>query len=297
MRHPYATDAYALSLVSDGRTLVVPEWGCSVLVRPIEGEQDDATGIYPLAILRRDADIEGGLSRLRDLGLVSIVLVVDDFHRPAIECLERAFDFVRPFKAHFLNKPAQATTPAYSKHHRYEIQRASRHVTVGVMDLGRHLDDWIRLYATLMERHSLSGIHDLPLKHHASLARLEGVTAIGAWIEGELVSCHIWVHDGQRAHSHLGASSERGYACGAAYAVYDVSIRHFAEAELINLGGVAGHADDLESGLARFKRGFSNAMGRSYICGKILCHDRYRELVERKAARKDTAFFPAYRAG
>jgi hypothetical protein len=292
--HPYATDVYARSLLRDGRTVSVPEWGCSVLVRPVADGLEDAAGVYPLAILAKDADILGGLVRLGRLGLVSIVAVVDDFHRPPLERLSREFDFVRPFKQHFLHRP-DLTQPAYNKHHRYEVRRAERALEVGVMDLGRHLDDWIELYATLMARHELSEMHKLPPAHHPALATLDGVTAIGAWLGKELVACHIWVHDRGHVHSHLGASSESGYACSAAYVVYDASIRHFRDAELINLGGAAGYVDHPDNGLTRFKRGFSNAAARSYICGKILDPDRYSALVERTAPHQ-TEFFPAYRA-
>jgi hypothetical protein len=295
MTHPYATDIYAGSLRRDGRTVGVPEWGCSVLVRPIAGGLEDAAGTYPLTILAEDADIEGGLHRLRTLGLVSVVLVIDDFHRPELEHLERDFDFVRPFKVHFLNQPAHGPR-VYDKHHRYEIRRAGRSVEVGVMDLSRHLNEWVELYAVLSDRHGLSGMHDLPREHHSTLASLPGVTAIGAWAGPELAACHVWVHDNGRVHSHLAASSERGYSCGAAYAVYDASIRHFAGAELINFGGAAGNADIQDDGLARFKRGFANATARSYLCGKVLDPDRYHELVERSVAPRDTLYFPAYRA-
>jgi hypothetical protein len=139
-------------------------------------------------------------------------------------------------------------------------------------------------------------MHDLPPAHHAMLAALDGVTAIGGWLGEELAASHIWVHDRGRVHSHLAASSENGYACGAAYAVYDASIRHFKDAEVINLGGAAGYTDDPDDGLARFKQGFANATARSYICGKILDAERYRELTACRAAPAQTAFFPAYRA-
>src|SRR5205823_2034386 len=115
-------------------------------------------------------------------------------------------------------------------------------------------------------------------------------------LDGALVSAHIWVSDGQRVHSHLAASSTEGYAAGAAYAVYDASIRHFSRSELLNFGGGAGNRDDPNDGLASFKRHFSNATAPAYICGEILDEARYGKLVERSGAAADEAFFPAYRA-
>jgi hypothetical protein len=292
--HPYATERYAQSLLRNGYIVPVPEWGCFVLVRPILGQLEDASGPYPITIMAQGADISGGLRRLWALDLVSVVLVVDDFHRPSIERLAAEFDFVRPFKTHFLHKPAEGP-PRYDKHHRYEVRRARRSVDVAILDLDSKLEDWMALYSVLSTRHQLSGIHDLPREHHATLAGLGGVTAIGAWADGELAACHIWVHNAGRVHSHLAASSERGYACGAAYAVNDASLKHFAGAELVNFGGPAGAADHQDDGLALFKRGFANATARSYVCGKVLNHERYRWLTEQKTVGQDETYFPAYR--
>jgi len=293
--HPYATEHYAESLLRNGHIVPVPEWGCCILVRPILGQLEDAAGTYPITIFAHDADISGGLSRLRALDLVSIVLVVDDFHRPSLEHLAAEFDFVRPFKTHFLHKPANGP-PTYDKHHRYEVRRARRSVDVAVLDLDSNLEDWMAIYSVVSTRHQFSGVHDLPRKHHTTLARLGGVTAIGAWTEGKLAACHVWVHNAGRVHSHLAASSERGYACGAAYAVNDASLKHFAGVELVNFGGPAGFVDQQEDGLARFKRGFANATARSYICGKILNPGQYRWLTEEKGVGHDQTYFPAYRA-
>jgi len=78
--------------------------------------------------------------------------------------------------------------------------------------------------------------------------------------------------------------------------VNDASVNHFASLELLNFGGGAGTVDLAEDGLARFKRGFCNDLATAYLCGAVLDHDRYRELVQKKGVPPDTLFFPAYRA-
>ena len=104
------------------------------------------------------------------------------------------------------------------------------------------------------------------------------------------------MHNAGRVHSHLAASSERGYACGAAYAVNDASLKYFADAELVNFGGPAGFANQQQDSLARFKRGFANATAL-YICGKVLNSELYRRLTEEApAVGHDQTYFPAYRA-
>jgi hypothetical protein len=311
MIHPYATEAYARSLSHWGEAVHVPEWGCHVIALDTPGAPDtrgaldtggaldtrggkDAAGTYPLAVMAPDSDLAGGLERLRRLGLVSVTLVLDEFHRPPLEVLREHFDVVNPFKTHHIRR--NSASFAYGKHHRYEVRRASKQVSVRQFELGNYLPEWSSLYADLIRRHELGGVHEFASSHFDALSRLQGTTSIGAWLDGRLVSAHIWVSDGQYVHSHLAASNGEGYAAGAAYAVYDASVRHFAGAELLNFGGGAGPSDDPRDGLSRFKKGFANESAPAYICGAILDEGQYHELVRRRGVPPDTLFFPAYRA-
>jgi hypothetical protein len=299
MIHPYATEAYARSLAHWGEAFRVPEWGCDVLLRPVgvgpgEGTWLDAAGTYPIAVLPPDADLAPGLERLRQRGVISVTLVLDDFHRPPIDELQRHFAVVRRFKTHHIRR---LDLPfGYDKHHRYEVRRSLTQVMAMPFDLGRHADEWAALYADLMRRHDLAGVHAFPAAHYEALGQMAGVTAIGGFIGDRLVSAHLWVSDGSHVHSHLAASNGEGYESNAAYAVYDASVRHFAAAQLLNFGGGAGIDDEPGDGLARFKRGFANATAPAYVCGAVLDPVRYDELVRQRGVPADTLFFPAYRA-
>jgi hypothetical protein len=294
MTHPYASEAYARSLLHWGEAMPVPEWGTSVIVRDIPAGGKDASGTYPIAVLAADADIPSGLDRLKRRGLVSVTLVVDEFHGPTIEALRSHFTIVRPFKTHFVRLMSKSFV--YSKHHRYEVKRALSKVTIEPIDLNQHLSQWRDLYHSLVRRHGLTGLHDFAPKYFSMLSEMHGVTTIGAWLQDTLVSAHIWVDDGRRVLSHLAASSEDGYRCGAAYAVYDQSIRHFAEADVVILGGGSGTRDDPDDGLARFKRGFANNQASAYICGAILDPARYLEITQQQSPSPTSPFFPSYRS-
>ncbi len=292
MTHPYATEAYARSLAHVGEAFEVPEWGGHVLSRPISnGRGYDAVGAYPLAVIAPDADLPGGLAQLQASGLVSVVLVVDERLRPRAAALEAAFDFVRPFKEHVLYDRALGPL-AYAKHHRYELKRALARVEPREIALADHLSAWIALYGELAARHGFSGLHAFPAAHHEALARLPGVRTFGAFVEGRLVSAHIFVtHEGY-AVSHLAASAAEGYATGAAYAVNDLAVNALSDCEVINFGGGAGLTADPSDGLVRFKRGFSNAAAPSYLCGKVLDGASYEML---SAGFGQNGFFPTYR--
>jgi hypothetical protein len=295
MTHPYGTFEYGESLRHLGNPIHITEWGTTVLGRAYGAEQSDAAGTYPIAVFKAGCDLSGGLERLRRLGLVSVVLVIEDELRPAHDDLQRAFDFARPFKQHYLHDRSQSAI-SYSKHHRYEIRRAAQAVRVERFDLGAHLDEWIRLYESLIARHSLANsIHAFPRAHHETLAKLPGTTAIGAFASGRLVSCHVWIcHEGH-AMSHLAASSEEGYALRAAYAVNAASIELLDECRILNFGGAAGTGNDNETGLARFKRGFTNRLSPAYLCGKVLARNIYAELSRQARVPADAPYFPAYR--
>jgi len=289
--HLYATSLYARSLHHWGTNVRVEAWRTDVIVRTISPADSDAFGTYPICVLPPDGDIAGGLAELRARGLVAVTLVLDDLHRPDLAALRDHFDLVVPFKKHAIYRPALAG--ADSRHHRYEIARATRTLRTGVFDLGQDLAAWIALYSHLVARHQLGGVHVFPNEHHELLAAVPDITAIGAWRDDRLVSAHLWaVHDG-KVHSHLAASSPEGYSSGAAYAVYDAARRHFAQAEWVNFGGGAGAGDDPADGLMRFKKGFANDTADAYICGKVLNAARYEALS--RGSDPAARFFPAYR--
>jgi len=216
MIHPYATMAFAKSLAHWGKAEFVPQWNTPVILRNIEGGGVDAAGVYPLCALPADADIAGGLSHLRALGCVSVILVLDDIHRPAQETLQKHFNHFIPFKKHFLYRPALGPISYHSQHKR-ALKKAVGQVRVEALDLHKHAGAWQLLYDHLTAQLQLSGLHAFPLAHAEALANIEGVTAIGAWMGDELVSAHIWAGDGKTQHSHLVASNERGYGARAGF--------------------------------------------------------------------------------
>jgi hypothetical protein len=290
--HPYATADYARSLPHIGEPLEIPEWGTQVLVRPTpHAMRFDATGPYPLGVVSNDADLEAGLERMKAARLVSVVLVFDDRLRPDAGSMAAAFDFARPFKSHFLYDRSLGPL-SLGKHHRYELRRALARVEVSEIVLDDHRQAWESLYGQLAARHGFTGLHAFPAAHHQALAGLPGLRTFGAFIEGRLVSAHVFVtHEGY-AVSHLAASAVEGYQTGAAYAVNDLAVSTLIDCDVINFGGGAGLGEDPSDGLVRFKKGFSNRTAQSWLCGKVLDREGYGTL---SAGYSDNGFFPVYR--
>jgi len=283
------------SLRHIGEPFYVPEWGTSVLRRNCGKGYHDAVGTYPITVFKSDCDLASGFDRLARLGLVSVVLVVENALRPELADLEEAFDFVRSFKMHHLHD--RTISPIrYSRNHRDKVRRAVRAAHVQQFDLADRLDEWNSLYESLVERLNLANtMHAFPRSHHEALAMLPGTVAIGAFADGRLVSAHVWVCHGDHAMSHLVASNEAGYARRASYAVNAASIELLDKYRTLNFGGSAGAGSDGASGLARFKRGFANTTVPSYLCGKVLDMGAYSELSRQADVAADSTYFPAYR--
>jgi len=292
-RHPYGTLAYARAL-ADGQgwaTADLPEWGTSLLLRPIAAGGRDATGPYPRTPLAPDAELAAGRERLRDLGLVAAVLVPDPLASPDPARLAAAFEIVRPFKTHLLIDRAKGYQP--SKHHRDDIRRAHRRCRVELKPLEAHLDAWRDLYGGLARRHGIDGLAAFPDPYFPMLARTPAFVAFVAYVGEAVAGMTLWFEHAGVAVSHLAAANDLGYANGANYALNDAAIAHFGGAGIVDLGGGAGLADDPADGLAQFKRGFANAEVVAQLCGAVLDEDRYAALC---AGRSATSYFPAYRA-
>ncbi len=273
-------------------TIDLPEWRTAVLQRDIPGaELTDALGCYPLSLIAPEADLQGGLERLRAAGAVSVSLVPDPVTGPGRGTLSEAFAICRPFKTHYLIDRAALTGAAPATHRRW-IRKAMRECVVAVGALRDSLGEWEQLYRGTIERHEITGLQRFSPDYFKALAGLSGVEVLKAKFEGETVAMALWIHGPDVVYYHLGASSAQGYETRAMYGIFEVAREHFSSIRILHLGGAAGVASSPDDGLARFKRGFANREVDAYFCGAILDPERYAALTTERPAGN---FFPAYR--
>ena len=294
----YAHPAYAWSLQEFGCPRELPRCGGWVLERQVPGTSErDATGCYPLFAcadwgrLREDLDAIGG-------SLLTLGLVADPFGNFERADLERCFDLVRPFKPHFVCDLALPAERLASAHHRYYARKALASARVEVCaDPRSFADDWVRLYAELVERHGLEGIKAFSRRSLEQQLAVPGMVALRAVVGEEVVGGHLWYVQGDVAYSHLAAASQQGYAVGVSYALYSFALQYFAgRARWLDLGAGAGLSSKDGDGLARFKRGWSSGTRIAYFCGRVFKPDRYAEVARMRGAQ-GTDYFPAYRQG
>jgi Acetyltransferase (GNAT) domain len=290
----YAQAGYARALSDFGNPLYLERARGWLLERPIPGsDARDAMGCYPLFCC---SDWSGLAGDLEDLPLVAVSLVADPFGPYGERELSRIFDLVRPLKEHYLVDLSRPVEAVVSKHHRYSARRALESVSVSMSEEPiTHLDEWLRLYAVLGRRKGLHGIRAFSsgsFRHHLCLP---GTRFFTATVGGTTVGAHWFFVDGDIAYSHLAACDEAGYRLGASYALQWAAIEQLSgTASWLDLGGAPGVSDDVEAGLAWFKRGWATHTAPAHLCGRILDPARYAAF---SSAGGGSGYFPGYRKG
>lgn len=289
--HPYASHEYAKAFAQNLEFIYLEEAKIFVVKRPIPGTSfHDAVGCYPLSPISETGDLDKDFSTLKKHNIISLVLVADTFFSPAQERLRDFFDHVVEFKEHYLCNLSENNE--YSSHHRYEVKRALKSLEVRKIDFKDFIEEWIKLYQNLIDKHEIKGIQAFSREYFLELQNTNPLM-FGAFIDETLVSSHLWFEYSGYGYSHLAASNEIGYKLSAAYPVIDASLKYFRESgvKMVDLGGDSG-ITDTKGKLTFFKKGFSNMSKFCYLCGKIIDKSIYDQL----SLNLDTKYFPAYRA-
>ena len=255
-------------------------------------------GCYPLFCCqdwnRLGSDIEALQS-----GLISLVLIADPMTTPGRSDLQNYFDNVFAYKKHYVVETGLPPVEYVNKSHRSHAIRALRTVNVEVCDNPiQYLDDWIRLYATLADRHSISGPRRFSTEALEWQLAIPGMVMFRASVDNQTVGLDLWYVQGDVAQGHLTAVNEIGYKHRASYASKWTLLQYFGDrVRWINLG--AGRLSDASDGLSYFKQGFSTGTKQAWICERILQPEIYARLVHEKCTPMThlPGYFPAYRAG
>lgn len=290
----YSSAEYAATLTHLGTPVELPLAGGWCLERavPGEGSARDAMGVYPLLSCRNWSAL--ALDLAADHGWVSVVAVPDPLGPAGSGDLEAAFpDLLVPFKAHHVVTLDDGWADRADSRHLRKAERAAATTQLETAPASVDLcDEWVSLYATLVARHQITGPADLPSAALRAQLKVPGMWVTVVRSGAAVIGMVLWMVDGERAHYHLGAYSEEGYAVGASFAAFEHGLRHLEGAGVVDvdLGGVAGLSDDPADGLVRFKRGWGAESRIARLGGRIVDHERYAILSPRAGD-----YFPAYR--
>jgi hypothetical protein len=295
----YTHSGYAESLAEFGSPRLLRRSGGWVIEREIGSDSGkDAIGCYPLFCCKDWSALSTDIDELTT-DLISLVLVADPFGDFAADDLRRCFsDRFVPLKTHFVADLRRPIRNLVSPHHRYYAVRALRQLEIERCDApGRYLDEWVKLYAALVERHRLTGIKAFSRQAFAKQLAVPGIVMLRAIHRGETVAAHLWYRQGEVIHSHLAASNAQGYELMASYALHWFALETFAEeARWLNFGGGSGLSENASDGLTMFKKGWASETRTAFLCGRIFDREKYRRLLLARSPADDS-FFPGYRAG
>jgi GNAT acetyltransferase-like protein len=297
----YLHPLYAQSLSEFGTPVELPQCGGWLLERRIpNSDLRDAMGCYPLFCCSDWTRLAADIQKVEDR-YVTISLVADPFAPITTVDLSRYFQLVQPFKEHFIIDVSDSTDRHIDPRHRRYARRALEQIQVRLVDDPKAcLDEWVRLYAILIDRHHLRGIKAFSKKAFAIQFEVPGLVIFQATRNGRTIGIHLWYAHSNVAYGHLGAVDEEGYAFGAAYALYWSAIREFkehhaGEIRWIDLGAGAGTQGNERDGLSTFKHGWATGEKVKYFCGSVCDLENYRLLAG--TAQIDSGYFPLYRAG
>jgi Acetyltransferase (GNAT) domain len=295
----YNHPLYARSLQEFGNPRSLPHCGGWVLERPIPGTPyKDAMGCYPLFLCRDWSKIGEDLEAIKS-EIVSIVLVTDPFSQASVKYCENRFDFVKPFKVHFITDLSVPVESFISKGHMEKVKKSLKQMEVEVCtEPTRHLEDWIRLYDNLIDRYDIRGIRRFSRKSFAVQLQIPGTLLFIGRKDGEIVGADLMIRQGDAAYAHLGAYSPTGYKVMASYGTVWTAIKYLGEhgVRYLDIGGVQGLLENPEGGLVRYKAGWSNVRATAYLCGKVLDAEMYASVC-RRGNFTEGEYFPLYRAG
>ncbi len=293
----YAHHRYAESLREYGEPRELPHSGGWILERPIPGTPfKDAMGCYPLFACRDWTRLSDDMKQVSS-DLVSLVFVAEPFAEIP-SGLKEYFDLVTPFKTHYVADLSYPLERFVSRSHRNEARNSLKIMDIEICHKpAKYLDDWVLLYDNLITRHNISGISAFSYKSFEIQMETPGMIMALGRFGGKIVGATLALVRGNVAYAHLSAYSKRGYkinaSCGILWRLFTYlrqqGVRYFDN------GGAAGIKDDQRSGLAHFKRGWSNDRRTVYLYGRVMNRDTY-ELLCRRNNIAGTDYFPAYRS-
>ncbi len=295
----YVHPDYARSLAEYGMPQELPRCGGWILKRTIPGTPyHDAMGCYPLFACRDWSALKADLDDLAS-DLVSVCLVPDPFGQYTLGELRECFpDKFVTFKEHYVLDSQCDLQKVIKRKTRQCINAALRHLTVELCpNPMEHLDEWVKTYGYLVEKHQLSGIHRFSRDSFAVQMLVPGFLLFRAVQNGTTEAMLSWYVCGEVAYAHLMGISPVGYELGAVYALFSSSIQYLRDkVRWLDFGGRASKQSTDEGGMILFKRKWASTTRPAYLCGRIFNHEAYDQIVRAKDI-PETDYFPAYRVG
>jgi hypothetical protein len=290
---------YARSLEEFGEVIELEECGGWIIKRPIPGFPFlDGMGCYPLFTCSDWTLLHLDIANLQD-DMITVSIVTDPFAGVERHDLQNCFDIVAPFKKHYIVDLSQPWEIYVDRRHKQKIRKALKDVKIEICHRPvSYLDEWTRLYESLIQRHKINGIKAFSKECFRKQLTIPGMVLFIAKLNGELIGANLILIREQVAYDHLAAYSSAGYNTNAAYGLFWTTFKYLAEQgiQCCDIGAGAGLESKDRGGLDQFKRGWTRNRLMVYFCGRIYDSVVYEKICHERGI-SETDYFPAYRMG
>ena len=297
----YRSASYAAAVARGGEVLPLPRSG-GVLIRraiPPGSGLTDAMAPYPFLCCSDWSALPDDLAALPP-GIVSVTAVTDPFAELREDDLARGFNaMARPYKQHFiirLDRPLESfADPRKIAYARGALRKADVECCA---DACAHLDDLIRLYGVLVNRHGISGAGLMDEPSLRAQAAIPGFRLFRAVRQDRTIAMVAIIEHDDTGYFHFILADDEGYRCSASYALVRVIADTYRARgfRALSIGAGAGAFGTGEDGLTAFKRAWSSGSRTAYLCGHVVDRDAYERLASARGL-SISSYFPAYRSG
>lgn len=179
---------------------------------------------------------------------------------------------------------------------------AKKGVQVEVDEKCLHMEDFIRLYYSTMDKNRASDYYYFEKPYFDGLRAINGcsVVLINAYVEDTIISSAMFMLCGSSMHYHLASTDRDFYSYASNNAILSKAAEYGRECGMhwLHLGG--GLSSDEKDPLFRFKRSFGRTeknLKDFYIGKAVFLPDVYNRLclAAQNSADPTGGFFPSYR--
>lgn len=299
----FAQADYAKSLHGNAQLIHLPHVDGWVVRRSFKGHgvaeniTTDLSNPYPMFSCLNLQHIKDDIKILETSSDVSLTLRTDVFDEAIIPKIRSDFDFIRPFKTHYI---AELSTPwrefASRNCRRYAAKAEASFQISRVMSPPDYAASLLKLNQTILKRVDVAFNVNLTEDILRQLLALPEVVLFDARNDDGLQGLALYMRYGDNVYAHTLGVTDQGRSDYAVYGLYGHALDYFQDnARAIDFGGNPGMAEDSENSIGSFKRAWSNKTQVSFICGKVLRPSLYEDLCQSRSVLQGD-FFPAYRA-
>ncbi len=293
-RHPL----YAESFSEIGTPIFLPKSRGWLIKRKIPGtDYFDAMGTYPLFFCEDWDYLVDDIISLSD-ELIAVSFVIGPLEVFPVNAFQNFFDVLYKYRPHYLLDTKLPIEEVVSSGRRRDVLKALQKVKVEkFLSPNIDLDEWCLLYQELVNKHQISDFRAFSRKSFQKQLAIPDTHFFRVAKNEEIVGGALFYLQDDTAYYHLAAQTKKGYDLHASYAAMWVAINILSNSvHWIELQGGRSLTDEVIDGLSEFKKGWASLKKKSYFCGKILNHDRYHEILNKRYI-PDTNWFPVYRSG